>query len=85
MEVTKEEIIAKYKDVPCKFSSYWKYTFYFRGTSDTGDTVIIGHGGSSDDIYKFSVVDGQVEYINDTVDYINILDKDGNTIFQEWF
>ena len=50
--MTQEQIIEKYGDVVLDFSSYYKYTFYYRGTADDGNTIAVALGGNSDDIYR---------------------------------
>lgn len=53
--MTREEFIAKYGDVKVTFDCYYKYTFSFSGTCDNGYAIFVDVGGSSDDIYRFSV------------------------------
>lgn len=56
MELTSKEFMAKYGDVPVKFSRYYKYVFYFTAVLDDGSTLEVGVGGNSDDIYRVEVV-----------------------------
>ncbi len=53
--MTKEEALKTYGDVPCRFSSYYKYDFAFRGIAADGAKVAIHIGGNSDDIYRLEV------------------------------
>lgn len=53
--MTREDVIAKYGDVKCFFSSYYKHRFTFRGIADDGMVVFLHIGGyGGDDIYRFS-------------------------------
>lgn len=52
--MTAEEVAVILKDVKLKFSSYYKYTFYFRGAGE-GFSVSGSKGGDHDDIYRMSV------------------------------
>lgn len=63
--MTKEEAIAKYGSVECKFVSYYKYSFTFHGVAPDGAVVIFWSGGNSDDIYRYSVSSDKAETLND--------------------
>lgn len=55
MTMTREEFDAKYGNVEVTFDSYYKFTFYFSGTTPEG-VQISGHiGGSADDIYRSDI------------------------------
>lgn len=58
MNVTREQFIEKYGDVKVKFTYYYKYSFSYK--SEDGK-ITVGYGGSSDDIYRFTV-DALTEY-----------------------
>lgn len=51
-EIEIEEFYEKYKDVNFKFLSYYKFTFTYRGFTDSGEEVRIGVGGIADYIYR---------------------------------
>lgn len=63
--MTKEEVLAKYGNLPLRFSSYYKYSFTFKGAADDGTVVYASLGGSADDIYKLSVTSDSVIALND--------------------
>lgn len=52
---TKADVIARYADVPLRFTEYFKFTFWFAGTAPDGASISAGFGGNSDDIYRFEV------------------------------
>jgi hypothetical protein len=58
-KMTREEIIEAYGNIRVKFSSYYKYTFYFRGETLSGLIISAWRGGDSDSIYKFEVDEGE--------------------------
>lgn len=53
--MTKEQIYEKYGDVKLKFSSYYKFSFGFTGTTEDGESVYASIGGDSDEIYRLDV------------------------------
>lgn len=63
MSITKAEFMERYGDVLVSFSSYYKYTFYFRGIAENGETITCSIGSSSDDIYKLDVQAGEKKTI----------------------
>jgi len=50
-----EEIVAKYGETKMKFSSYYKYSFTFKGITGDGEEIFASIGGESDDIYRTSI------------------------------
>ena len=50
-----DEVLEKYGDVKVKFSSYYKYTFTFKGKTENNEEVICHVGWTPDDIYEVSV------------------------------
>jgi len=48
--MTDKEMEANYGDIVVRFSSYYKYSFVFKGQG-----LAIYAGGDKDDIYRFSV------------------------------
>jgi hypothetical protein len=63
--MTREEAKEKYGSVPCLFSSYYKYTFTFRGKAEDGAEILFSIGGGcADDIYKTNVTRDGIETIN---------------------
>lgn len=63
--MTKEEILAKYGDVPCNFTSYYKYSFGFSGTAPDCAVISFCSGGDADDIYRYNVSVDKPETLND--------------------
>lgn len=53
--MTSSEFFSKYGDESVTFAEYYKYTFYFRATLSDGRMLVVGYGGDSDQIYRFSV------------------------------
>jgi hypothetical protein len=53
--MTAEEVMEKFNGKVLKFSSYYKYTFSFVGYTDDGYKIVCKYGGSSDEIYRYSV------------------------------
>lgn len=56
--LTKEQFIEKYGDIEMYFQGYYKYSFTFKGTTPNGEVIYVSIGGSSDDIYRLEVCDG---------------------------
>jgi len=74
----KEELFEKYGNVKMKFTSYYKYAFMYKGTTEDGNAVIASVGGNSDDIYKLSVdVNEEINLSDLDVKWVDIKnDKD---------
>jgi hypothetical protein len=53
--MTIQEAGRIYGRVPLLFSSYYKYSFSFLGTSEDGAIIHASFGGCAEDIYQFSV------------------------------
>ena len=53
-KITKKEFMDQYGDVVVSFSSYYKYSFTFRGTKN-GESIRVCLGGNHSDIYRFEV------------------------------
>lgn len=66
----KEDFLKIYGDEKVTFSSYYKYTFTYRGETDLGVTLIVSTGGSSEDIYKMNVANNDVTTIRDLDPYM---------------
>jgi hypothetical protein len=80
---TLDSIIEKYNDlVKLKFSSYYKYSFSFRGNTEDGLEIYASVGGSADDIYKFSVDANTEETLKSLLpNYISVK-KDGQMLHE---
>ncbi len=63
--LTHKEFNELYGDVEVEFTSYYKYSFSFRGKTPDGNTVVVSIGGSSDDIYKLDVEAGEKVKVRD--------------------
>ncbi len=53
--MSKEEFLEKYGEVKVKFDFYFKYTFYFKGVLENGNSILCSFGGTSDNIFKFGI------------------------------
>ena len=53
--MTREQVDAKFSNVPLRFVRYWKYLFTFAGKSDDGHVITAATGGNHDDIYRLEV------------------------------
>lgn len=53
--MNKEEFIEKYGEVKVKFDFYFKYTFYFKGILENGNSILCSFGGTADSIFKFGI------------------------------
>lgn len=53
--MNKQEFLAQYGSVKVKFSSYYKYVFYYAADLDGGSRLCCEVGGNSDDIYRHEV------------------------------
>jgi hypothetical protein len=85
--MTKEEVIAKYGDVRCYFSGYYKHTFEFIGYYNdslkevTKITVCVG--GSADDIYKLNINPETAFKISDESVILVHITLGGRALYQE--
>lgn len=80
--MTREEMLQKYGDVVVKFSSYYKYTFYYAADLPDGGRILVGVGGNSDYIYRFNVVNDEampIKYLDEPYT-VDVFDKDGKMI-----
>lgn len=62
MTLTEEQFKEKYGQVEVKFSSYFKYTFVFRGEFE-GKEFQVNVGGTSEEIYRLNVRADHLEKI----------------------
>lgn len=80
----KEQILEKYGNEKVKFSSYYKFTFHFKGVAADGTQIFAAVGGVSDGIYKFEVKVGKEETLNNLYANYVTLTKDGVEIGSYW-
>lgn len=80
--MTEQDFFDKYGEEAVTFSSYYKYSFTYEGTSKEGHRIVISYGGSADDIYRYDVdtLPVLVKDFKDAARFITVYDKDGNTI-----
>ena len=78
--MTENEFYAKYGNVKVKFSSYYKYTFYFVGFTDDGNRVVVEMGGNSDEIYRESVVADEEFPVHSLAPYAGTVYEGNNNI-----
>lgn len=81
--ITKEQAMELYGEVPCVFSSYYKYSFTFKGTASDGAEVYLSIGGMSDDVYRLDVDRDKVFKPLDGYTSLTVR-KDGEDIYDEF-
>lgn len=82
-DMTKEEVLEKYGDVPLRFSSYYKYSFRFSGLAEDGVKIFASIGGNADDIYRWEITPDKVITLNDDdPSYFSL--SDGGTELYCW-
>ena len=54
--ISKQDFLDKYGDIEVTFSSYYKYSFTFKGTTDAGEELYVSIGGDSDEIYRMEIM-----------------------------
>ena len=81
--MTREEMLQKYGDVAVKFSSYYKYTFYYAADLPDGGRILVGVGRNSDDIYRFNVANDEsvpIKHLDMEPYTVDVFDKDGKRV-----
>lgn len=78
--MSREEFLAQYGDFKVKFSSYYKYVFYYNATLEDGSRICCQVGGNSDAIYKHSVSADNEELVSDLDAFAGSVEKDGAII-----
>ena len=82
--LTKKEVWEKYRKVPLKFATYYKYTFTFEGQAEDGAIIYYSIGGSHEDIYKEPIQRDTIRTLEDT-QYSRIRIKlDEKIIYEEY-
>ena len=85
--MTKEEVIKKFGDTPCRFNGYYKHTFEFVGYYNDNlrevTKITICIGGCADDIYNLSINPDTRFKINDESVILVHVTLGGRTIYQE--
>jgi hypothetical protein len=54
--ISEQEFLDLYGDTEMQFSSYYKYSFTYKGVAADGMEILARVGGSSDDIYRYEVL-----------------------------
>ncbi len=54
--MTREELDNKYGNVKVRFYRYYKYTFFFKGITDSGEEIFCSVGGDASEIYRFEML-----------------------------
>jgi hypothetical protein len=72
----RNEFYEKYGDVRVTFSSYYKYTFTFTGTTPEGKSLSVECGGDSDEIYQFEVSADDPARVKDLYPYAGVCGED---------
>lgn len=86
--MTKQEFLERCKGTGVSFSSYYKYTFTFTGTTEQGEQVVAGFGGNADDIYRANINKDSKFVIEDDFEeifyFVTLTDGTGKTLFS-WY
>ena len=85
--MTKEEVIKKYGNVPCRFNGYYKHTFEFVGYYNDNlreiTKITICIGGCADDIYKLNINPDTIFTVKDESTILIHITKGGRILYQE--
>ena len=57
-KLNEKEFLEMYGEAKVVFTSYYKYSFSFRGEFN-GKSIYVSVGGNADDIYRFDVTAGK--------------------------
>lgn len=80
-QMTLDEAIEKYGNVPLYFYGYYKYCFSFEGETDEV-SILAEYGGYADDIYRYDVSPKAPEFLDGSYRVIRITDKNtGEVLF----
>jgi len=81
-KLNEKEFLEMYGEAKVVFTSYYKYSFSFRGEFN-GKSIYVSVGGNAEDIYRFNV-DAEVEYaVKDLgMSYAEV--KEGETTIAEF-
>lgn len=79
-DIGDKAFMAKYGDVKVKFSSYYKFAFFFEATLENGDIITVSVGGNSDDIYRFEVIADREETVKELEPYSGTIYRNGEVI-----
>jgi hypothetical protein len=80
IKLTKEQFLDRYGDVLVQFSSYYKYSFSYRGVAMDGTVVVVNSGGDTSSIYRTFVSADDIISVSVVDPYDGIASKDGETI-----
>jgi hypothetical protein len=79
---TEEQFNEQYGEAKVVFTSYYKYSFSFRGEFNV-KSIYVSVGGNTDDIYRFDVDAGKEYAVKDLgMSYAEV--KEGETIIAEF-
>jgi len=81
-KLNEKEFLEMYGDAKVVFTSYYKYSFSFRGEFN-GKSIYVSVGGNADDIYRFDVSAGKEVAVKDLgMNYAEV--KEGETTIAEF-
>jgi hypothetical protein len=81
-KLNEKEFLEMYGEVKVVFTSYYKYSFSFRGEFN-GKSIYVSVGGNADDIYKFDVTAGKEYAVKELgMNYAEV--KEGETTIAEF-
>ena len=81
-KLNEKEFLELYGEAKVVFTSYYKYSFSFRGEFN-GKSIYVSVGGSADDIYRFDVDAGKEYAVKELgISYAEV--KEGETTIAEF-
>jgi hypothetical protein len=81
-ELNEKEFLEMYGEAKVVFTSYYKYSFSFRGEFN-GKSIYVSVGGNADDIYRFDI-DANKEYTLKELGMSYAEVKEGETTIAEF-
>jgi len=81
-KLNEKEFLEMYGEAKVVFTSYYKYSFSFRGEFN-GKSMYVSVGGNADDIYRFDVTAGKEYAVKELgMSYAEV--KEGETTIAEF-
>jgi hypothetical protein len=81
-KLNEKEFLEVYGEAKVVFTSYYKYSFSFRGEFN-GKSIYVSVGGNADDIYRFDVSAGKEVAVKELgMSYAEV--KEGETTIAEF-
>ena len=81
----RKEMLEKFGNVEMVFSSYYKYTFYFKNNGICGNYRFeSSYGGISEDIYRCEINNNPIMLKGYEEEFMTLKIYDGNEVIFEW-